>query len=198
MNRKSIVTSLIAIGVIGGLVGLTVCNRDRTITESTTSTRTTTTSPTDVTAFGEDDFGASIVRGFADTIVATVEVRGGTPEQAVAALVASNAETGWRSALPFSPQGGIRDIFGWRYVLPASAESWEAAAEATQVFMDVAATVRVDPADPAAYALAVQRADPRGYITEERLLKSGRTPEQHYSAALPRAQSAYEKLRPPS
>ncbi|QHE73712.1 hypothetical protein GFS60_07376 (plasmid) [Rhodococcus sp. WAY2] len=61
--------------------------------------------------------------------------------------------------------------------------------------MDNAATITVSADDPAAYALAVQTADPRGYNEKEHFYKKGETAATEYAVALPKAQAAYAELR---
>jgi len=123
-----------------------------------------------------------------------VEARHGKPDQALAALLAAEAETGWRSGLSMAPpETGIRDVYGWRFGYNIAADSTDAVKAATNTFMDNAITVSAD--DPAAYALAVQLADPRGYNEKEHFYKKGETAATEYAAALPKAQAAYAELR---
>lgn len=197
MNRKSIAAALITAALA---VGLTACSSDDEPTAAlipdTTSAPRTTVSP-----FGTDsisELGVKIERDNATTIVETVEQRGGTPEQALAALLAAEAETGWSSGNRMAPPAtDIRDIFGWRLSYNLPADSAEVVRAATNTFMDNAATVTVSADDPAAYALAVQHTDPRGYNEKEHFYKKGETAATEYPAALPKAQAAYAELRGP-
>lgn len=69
------------------------------------------------------------------------------------------------------PSVDIRDIYGWRFGYNIAADSTDAVKAATNTFMDNAATITVSADDPAAYALAVQTADPRGYNEKEHFYK---------------------------
>ena len=190
MTRKTVAAALIT-AVLA--VGLTACSRD----ESTTATPTSAPiAPTTVSVFGTDEFIANRLLNSSRAIVETVEERGGTREQAIAALVSSEAETGWQSGLRMSPPAtDVRDIFGWRLAYNLPADSAEIVVAATNTFMDNAATVTVSADDPAAYALSVQLADPRGYNEKEHFYKKGETAATEYAAALPKAQAAYAELR---
>ena len=170
MTRKTVAAALIT-AVLA--VGLTACSRD----ESTTATPTSAPiAPTTVSVFGTDEFIANRLLNSSRAIVETVEERGGTREQAIAALVSSEAETGWQSGLRMSPPAtDVRDIFGWRLAYNLPADSAEIVVAATNTFMDNAATVTVSADDPAAYALAVQLADPRGYNEKEHFYKKFRS-----------------------
>lgn len=196
MNRKSIAAAVVFAALA---VGLTACSSDEdepatAFTPATTSASTTTVSP-----FGagyNNDLLTKIHRTNATAIVETVEQRGGTPQQAVAALLAAEAETGWRSGLPMaSPATDIRDIYGWRLKYNLPADSTEVVKAATNTFMDNTTTVTISADDPAAYALAVQHADPRGYNEKEHFPRKGETAAAEYPAALPKAQAAYAELR---
>ncbi|WP_458682506.1 hypothetical protein [Prescottella equi] len=195
MNRQSIATAVVLAALA---VGLTACGSDDAPTASlipdTTSAPVTTVSP-----FGagyDNELLTEIHRTNATAIVETVEQRGGTPQQAIAALLATEAETGWRSGLPMSsPATDIRDIFGWRLSYNLPADSAEVVSAATNTFMDNTATVTVSADDPAAYALAVQHANPRGYNEKEHFYKKGETAASEYPAALPKALAAYTELR---
>ena len=107
MNRKDVAAVLIPTVLA---VGLTACSSDESTTPTSAPIATMTAS-----AFGTDEFIANRLRSSSTTIVETVEERGGTPEQAIAALVSSEAETGWQSGRRMAPPAtDIRDIFGWR------------------------------------------------------------------------------------
>ncbi|GEM_PF-4673914 len=195
MNRKSIAAALTTAALA---VGLTACGSDDE--PATAQIPETTSAPTaTVSPFGTDsvsELGVKLERDNATTIVETVEQRGGTPQQARAALLATAAETSWRSGLRMSPPStDIRDIFGWRLSYNLSADSAEVVRAATNTFMDNTATVTVSSDDPVAYALAVQHADPRGYNEKEHFYKKGETAPSEYPAALPRALAAYTELR---
>lgn len=195
MNRKSIAAALITAALA---VGLTACGSDdepsAAMIPNTSSAPVTTASP-----FGagyDNELLTEIHRTNATAVVETVEQRGGTRQQAVAALLATEAETGWRSGLPMpSPATDIRDIFGWRLSYNLPADSAEVVRAATNTFMDNTAAVTVSADDPAAYALAVQHADSRGYNENEHFYKKGETAASEYPAALPRALAAYTELR---
>ena len=190
MTHKPVAAALIS-AVLA--VGLTACSRDEATTTAPTSAPIATTT---VSVFGTDGFIANRLLNSSRAIVETVEERGGTREQAIAALVSSEAETGWQSGLRMSPPAtDIRDIFGWRLAYNLPADSAEIVVAATNTFMDNAATVTVSADDPAAYALAVQLADPRGYNEKEHFYKKGETAGTEYGAALPKAQAAYAELR---
>lgn len=190
MTRKSIATAVVLAALA---VGLTACSSDDQPTAAlildTTVEPTATVSP-----FGTDsvsELGVKLERDHATTVVETVEQRGGTPDQALAALLATAAETSWRSGLRMSPPAtDIRDIFGWRLSYNLPADSAEAVRAATNTFMDNTATVTVS-----AYALAVQHADPRGYNEKEHFYKKGERVATEYPAALPKALAAYTELR---
>ncbi|EME19374.1 hypothetical protein [Rhodococcus triatomae] len=197
MTRTSIAAALITAALA---VGLTACSSDSEPTAEPTnpSTSTPTPSPTK-SPFGADaisDLGVKIERDNATTILETVEQRGGTPQQAIAALLAAKAETIWTSGLRMAPPAtGIRDIFGWRLSYNLPADSAEVVQAATNTFMDNAATVTVNEDDSVAYALAVQYADPRGYNEKEHFSSKGETAAGKYSASLSEAQAAYAELR---
>lgn len=195
MYRKSVIAALITAGLA---VGLTGCGSDEsppaTRSVPSTSAPTTTVSPFGAEAIS--DLGVKIERDNATTIAETVERRGGTPAQAIAALLAGAAETSWTSGLSMAaPATDIRDIFGWRFKYNIAADSADAVRAATDTFMNNAATITVDPGDPVAYALAVQHADPREYKEKEHFYKKGETSDSEYAAALPKAQAAYAELR---
>ncbi|MGW5148262.1 hypothetical protein [Rhodococcus koreensis] len=190
MNRKNVAAALIP-AVLA--VGLTACSGDESTTATPTNAPIATTT---ASAFGTDEFIANRMRNSSTTIIETVEERGGTPEQAIAALVSSEAETGWQSGLRMAPPAtGIRDIYGWRLKYNLPADSAEVVVAATNTFMDNAATVTASADNPAAYALAVQQADPRGYNEKEHFYKKGETAAGEYAAAVPKAQAAYAELR---
>lgn len=192
MTRTSIAAALITAALA---VGLTACSSDDEATSAPTSSSTTSPTST-VSAFGTDEFIAERLRTSTSAIVETVEQRGGTPQQAIAALVSSEAETGWQSGLRMSPPAtDIRDIYGWRMSYNLPADSADAVRAATNTFMDNTATVTISADDPVAYALAVQYADPRGYNEKEHFYKKGETAAGEYPASLPKAQAAYEELR---
>lgn len=191
MTRKNVAAALIT-AVLA--VGLTACSNDESTTATPTSVPTTTADASPFGAEANSDLIAKIHRDNATAIVETVEARRGNPAQALAALLAAEAETGWRSGLSMAPPAtGIRDIYGWRFGYNIAADSTDAVKAATNTFMDNAVTVSVD--DPAAYALAVQHADPRGYNEREHFYKKGETAATEYAAALPKAQAAYAELR---
>ncbi|MFD9664355.1 hypothetical protein ACFWAY_22455 [Rhodococcus sp. NPDC059968] len=192
MTRKNVAAVLIPAFLA---VVLTACSSDESTTTTPASAPIVSTT---VSVFGTDEFIANRLRRSSTTIVETVEERGGTPEQAIAALVSSEAETGWQSGLRMSPPAtDIRDIYGWRLKYNLPADSAEVVVAATNTFMDNAATATVTASadDPAAYALAVQQADPRGYNEKEHFYKKGETAATEYGAALPKAQAAYAELR---
>jgi hypothetical protein len=191
VTRKNVAAALIT-AVLA--VGLTACSNDESTTATPTSVPTTTADASPFGAEANSDLIAKIHRDNATAIVETVEARRGNPDQALAALLAAEAETGWRSGLSMAPPAtGIRDIYGWRFGYNIAADSTDAVKAATNTFMDNAVTVSVD--DPAAYALAVQHADPRGYNEREHFYKKGETAATEYAAALPKAQAAYAELR---
>lgn len=197
MYRKSVIAALITAGLA---VGLSSCSSDdsppATRSHATTSASTTTVSPFGAEAVS--DLGVKIERDNAAAVVEAVELRGGTPDQALAALLASEAETGWTSGLSMAaPATDIRDVFGWRFRYNIAADSTDAVRAATDTFMDNSATISINAADPVAYALAVQHADPRGYNEKEHFYKNGETSNSEYTAALPKAQAAYAELRGP-
>ncbi|RYE38446.1 MAG: hypothetical protein EOP24_46985 [Hyphomicrobiales bacterium] len=193
MTRKNVAAVLIT-AVLA--VGLTACSSDASTTAAPTSVPTTTADASPFGAEANSDLIAKIHRDNATAIVETVEARSGTPDHALAALLAAEAETGWRSGLSMAPPAtGIRDIYGWRFGYNIAADSTDAVKAATNTFMDNAATVTVSADDPAAYALAVQHADPRGYNEKEHFYKKGETAATEYAAALPKAQAAYAELR---
>nr|WP_271209423.1 hypothetical protein [Rhodococcus wratislaviensis]GLK33958.1 hypothetical protein GCM10017611_08010 [Rhodococcus wratislaviensis] len=191
MTRKNVAAALIT-AVLA--VGLTACSSDESTTATPTSVPTTTADASPFGAEANSDLIAKIHRDNATAIVETVEARHGNPDQALAALLAAEAETGWRSGLSMAPPAtGIRDVYGWRFGYNIAADSTDAVKAATNTFMDNAITVSAD--DPAAYALAVQLADPRGYNEKEHFYKKGETAATEYAAALPKAQAAYAELR---
>ena len=195
MTRTSIAAALITAALS---VGLTACSSDDEPTAAPTSAPTSA-APAAASPFGADsisELGVKIERDNATAIVETVEQRGGTPQQAIAALLSAEAETGWRSGLPMSsPATGIRDIYGWRLSYNLPADSKDVVRAATNTFMDNAATVTISADDPVAYALAVQYADPRGYNEKEHFYKKDETAAGEYPASLPKAQAAYAELR---
>ncbi|WP_368679942.1 hypothetical protein R1X32_00945 (plasmid) [Rhodococcus opacus] len=191
MTRKNVAAALIT-AVLA--VGLTACSNDESTTATPTSVPTTTADASPFGAEANSDLIAKIHRDNATAIVETVEARHGNPDQALAALLAAEAETGWRSGLSMAPPAtGIRDVYGWRFGYNIAADSTDAVKAATNTFMDNAIAVSAD--DPAAYALAVQLADPRGYNEKEHFYKKGETAATEYAAALPKAQAAYAELR---
>ncbi|WP_137725629.1 hypothetical protein [Prescottella subtropica] len=187
MNRKTLAATVIAATLA---IGLTACGSDDAPAASPTVTVPTTTAP--ASPYDSDDFISKRQRFYVQQIIDTVEQRGGTPDQVLAALVAAKAESNW-----IAGNGNKLDIYGWEHRLRYGAsDSAEATPAATNNFMDVAATVTVDDNDPVAYALAVQRADPRGYDEKEHFrYKKGATAAGEYAAALPDARAAYEELR---
>ncbi len=195
MKLKNLAVVLIAAACAAGLVS---CGSDEPADPATAAAPSTTAEPATVSVFGEDssDILFRIHEQNATAIIETVEERGGTPEQAVAALLAGQAETGWRSGLSLpAPAADISDIYGWRFAYNIGADSTDAVRAATYTFMDNAAAVNVDPVDPAAYALAVQHADEREYVEDERYYKNGETAASEYASAEPIAEAAYAELR---
>jgi hypothetical protein len=195
VKPKNLVIALITAALAVGLVS---CGSDEPTAPAPTVAPSTTAAPAAVSVFGEDSTGIlfKIHQRNAVAIIETVEERGGTPEQAVAALLAGQAETGWRSGLSLpSPSTAIADIYGWRFAYNIGADSTDAVRVATYTFMDNAAGVDVDPGDPVAYALAVQRADTREYVEDKRFYKNGETATSEYAKAQPIAESAYTELR---
>ncbi|MEE2061585.1 hypothetical protein [Rhodococcus artemisiae] len=195
MKPKNLAVALI---IAACAVGLVSCGSDEPAGPATTAAPTTTAAPAEVSVFGEDstDIGFKINKQNATAIVEAVEERGGTPEQAVAALLAGQAETGWTSGLSLpAPAKDISDIYGWRFAYNIGADSTDAVRAATYTFMDNAAAVNVDPSDPVAYALAVQHADEREYVEDERYYKNGETAASEYAKAQPIAEAAYAELR---
>jgi len=195
VKPKNLAVALITTALAMGLVS---CGSDEPAAPAPTVAPSTTAAPAAVSAFGEDstDILFKIHRRNAVAIVETVEERGGTPGQAVAALLAGQAETGWRSGLSLpAPATAIADIYGWRFAYNIGADSTDAVRAATYTFMDNAAGVDVDPGDPVAYALAVQRADTREYLEDKRFYKNGETATSEYSKAQPIAEAAYTELR---
>ncbi|GAA4490982.1 hypothetical protein GCM10023094_55080 [Rhodococcus olei] len=194
MTRKSITAAFTTAALAVVLTGCSSDEPDAPPTSAATSTATPS-------AFGVDtisDLGAKIERDNATAIVETVEQRRGSPDQALAALLASEAETGWTSGLPMAPPTtNIRDIFGWRLRYNLPADSTDAVRAATNTFMDNAAAVTVSASDPVSYALAAQHADRRGYDEKEHFHRKGETAAGEYAAALPKAQAAYAELRRP-
>lgn len=191
MNRKSIAALITAAFALG----LAACSSDDSPTTAPPSTKPTTAA---VSPFGDDssELVFTIHQDNATAIIETVEQRGGSPDQAIAALLAGEAETGWRSGLSMAPPAsGIRDVYGWHFGYNVGAESTDAVRAATRTFMDNAAAVTADPADPVAYALAVQQADPRGYVESVHFYKKGETAASEYAAALLAAKAAYAELR---
>jgi hypothetical protein len=179
-------------------VGLVSCGSDEPTSPAPTTSPSTTATPAAVSVFGEDttDLVYKINKQNATAIVEAVEERGGTPEQAVAALTAGQAETGWTSGLSLpAPATAIADIYGWRFAYNIGADSTEAVRAATYTFMDNAAGVDVDPGNPVAYALAVQRADTREYAEDKRFYTNGETAASEYTKAQPIAEAAYTELR---
>lgn len=186
MTRKSIAT---AVAFAALAVGLTACG---SASEPPTPSVSATTTTAPASPFDADDFIGDKQRFYAKQIIDTVEQRGGTPNQVLAALVAGKAEADWMAG------GGNKfDIYGWEHRLQYGAsDSNTATPAATNNFMDVAATVPVDDNDPVAYALAVQRADPRGYDEKKHFrYKKGATAAGEYATALPAAKIAYAELR---
>ncbi|MDV6297076.1 hypothetical protein OCS65_29660 (plasmid) [Rhodococcus aetherivorans] len=195
MKPKNLVVALIIAALAVGVVS---CGSDEPTTPAPTVPLSTTAAPAAVSVFGEDstDILFRIHQRNAVAIVETVEERGGTPEQAVAALLAGQAETGWRSGLSLpAPTAAIADIYGWRFAYNIGADSTDAVRAATDTFMDNTAGVDVDPGDPVAYALAVQRADTRQYVEDKRFYTNGETAASEYARAQPIAEAAYTELR---
>ncbi len=195
MKPKNLAAALIIAACAAGLVS---CGSDEPAGPATTAAPSTTAAPATSSVFGEDssDIGFKIHERNATALVETVEERGGTPEQAIAALLSGQAETGWRSGLSLAaPATGIRDIYGWRFAYNIGADSTDAVRAATYTFMDNAAAVDIDPGDPVAYALAVQHADEREYVEDEHFHKNGETAASEYAKAQPIAEAAYAELR---
>lgn len=193
MQRKPIA----AVMMIAALsLGIAACGSDEQAPSGPSNAAPTTATES---VFGPDptDILSKLHRDNATAIVEAVEKRGGTADQAVAALLAAEAETGWRSGLSMaSPSTDIRDIYGWRYSYNAAADSIEAVTDATNTFMDNTVRVTADATDSASYALAVQQADQRGYNEAEHFYKNGETAESQYAAAVATAQAALAELRP--
>ena len=195
MKPKNLVVTLITAAFAVGVVS---CGSDTSAAPAPTVAPSTTAAPATASVFGEDntDILFKIHQRNAVAIIETVEERGGTPEQAVAALLAGQAETGWRSGLSLpAPAAAIADIYGWRFAYNIGADSTDAVRAATYTFMDNAADVDVDPGDPVAYALAVQRADTRQYVEDKRFYTNGETAASEYAKAQPTAEAAYTELR---
>ncbi|TWH44376.1 hypothetical protein L612_003400000270 [Rhodococcus rhodochrous J38] len=195
MKPKNLVVALITAALAVGVVS---CGSDEPTTPAPTVAPSTTAAPAIVSVFGEDntDILFKLHQRNAVAIIETVEERGGTPEQAVAALLAGQAETGWRSGLSLpAPATAIADIYGWRFAYNIGADSADAVRAATYKFMDNAAGVDVDPGNPVAYALAVQRADTREYVEGKRFYTNGETATSEYAKAQPIAEAAYTELR---
>lgn len=195
MKPKNLSVALITAALATALVS---CGSDEPSTPAAVEAPSTTAAPAAVSVFGEDrsDLAFKISKHNATAIVETVEERGGTPEQAVAALLAGQAETGWTSGLSLpAPATAIADIYGWRFAYNIAADSTDAVRAATYTFMDNAAAVNADPSDPAAYALAVQQSDERGYIEDKRFFVNDETATSEYAKARPIAEAAYGELR---
>ena len=195
MKPKNLVVALITAALAGSLVS---CGSDEPTTSAPTVPLSTTAAPAAVSVFGEDttDLVYKINKQNATAIVEAVEERGGTPEQAVAALLAGQAETGWTSGLSLpAPATAIADIYGWRFAYNIGADSTDAVRAATYTFMDNAAGVDVDPGDPVTYALAVQQADTRQYVEDKRFYTNDETAASEYAKAQPTAEAAYAELR---
>jgi hypothetical protein len=195
VKPKNLVVALITAALAAGLVS---CGSDEPAAPAPTVAPSTTATPATVSVFGEDstDILFKIHQRNAVAIIEAVEERGGTPEQAVAALLAGQAETGWRSGLSLpAPATAIADIYGWRFAYNIGADSTDAVRAATYTFMDNAADMDVDVEDPVAYALAVQRADTREYAEDKRFYTNGETAASEYAKAQPIAEAAYTELR---
>lgn len=196
MKLKNLSVALITATLAVGLVS---CGSDELSTPAAAAvTQSTTAAAAAVSVFGEDssDILFQIHERNAVAIIEAVEERGGTPEQAVAALLAGRAETGWRSGLTLpQPATTIADIYGWRFSYNIGADSTDAVRAATYTFMDNAAAVDADPGDPVAYALAVQQADTREYVEDKRFYKNGEAAASEYAEARPLAEAAYAELR---
>ncbi|KSZ56130.1 hypothetical protein Z045_24650 [Rhodococcus pyridinivorans KG-16] len=195
MKPKNLVVALITAALAAGLVS---CGSDERAAPAPTVAPSTIATPATVSVFGEDTTNLvyKINKQNATTIVEAVEERGGTPAQAVAALLAGQAETGWTSGLSLpAPATAIADIYGWRFAYNIGADSTEAVRAATYTFMDNAAGLDVDPGNPVTYALAVQQADTRKYIEDKRFYKNGETATSEYAKAQPIAEAAYAELR---
>ncbi|WP_413768962.1 hypothetical protein [Rhodococcus pyridinivorans] len=195
MKPKNLSVALITTALAVGLVS---CGSDEPTSPAPTTAPSTTATPAAVSVFGEDstDILFKIHQRNAVAIIEAVEERGGTPEQAVAALLAAQAETSWRSGLSLpAPATAIADIYGWRFAYNIGADSTDAVRAATYTFMDNAADMDVDMGDPVAYALAVQRADTREYVEDKRFYTNGETATSEYAKAQPIAEAAYAELR---
>ncbi|MCD2114376.1 hypothetical protein LQ384_25025 [Rhodococcus rhodochrous] len=194
MKLKNLAAALITAALATALVS---CGSDEPQAPAGTEVPSTTAAPA-VSVFGEDstDILFKIHQRNAVAIIEAVEERGGTPAQAIAALLAGQAETGWRSGLSLPPPAtAIADIYGWRFTYNIGADSTDAVRVATYTFMDNAAAVNADPSDPAAYALAVQQSDERRYIEDERFFVNDETAISEYAKARPVAEAAYAELR---
>lgn len=195
MKLKNLAAALITAAIATALIS---CGSDESQAPVTTEAPSTTAAPEPVSVFGEDntDILFKIHQQNAAAIIEIVEERGGTPEQAIAALLAGQAETGWRSGLSLpTPATAIADIYGWRLQYNVAADSTDAVRLATDTFMDNAATVNADPSDPVAYALAVQQSDERGYKEDLRFFVNDETALSEYAKAQPIAEAAYAELR---
>ena len=195
MKPKNLVVALTTAALAVGLVS---CGSDEPAAPAPTVAPSATAAPAAVSVFGEDstDILFRIHQRNAVAIVETVEERGGTPEQAVAALLAGQAETGWRAGVSLpAPATAIADIYGWRFSYNIGADSTDAVRAATYTFMNNAAGVDVDPGESVAYALAVQQADTRQYVEDKRFYTNGETAASEYAKAQPIAESAYTELR---
>lgn len=161
---------------------------------TTTSAPNTTETQTPVSPFDDSDLIAQYQRSYATTIIETVHAGGGGENLILAALVAGKAETDWMTGVS-SGRGEVRDIYGWTNVNRyGAADSGDAVIGATNNFLKVAATVSVDDRDPVVYALAVQRADPRGYDEKDHF-RHEEAADEEYARALPAARTALDELR---
>ncbi|NLE79402.1 MAG: hypothetical protein GX610_07410, partial [Rhodococcus sp.] len=144
MKLKNLAAALITAALATALVS---CGSDEPQAPAGAEVPSTTAAPA-VSVFGEDstDILFKIHQRNAVAIIEAVEERGGTPEQAIAALLAGRAETGWRSGLSLPPPAtAIADIYGWRFTYNIGADSTDAVRVATYTFMDNAAAVKADP-----------------------------------------------------
>lgn len=182
MNRKTLAAAVIALAAASAV---TACSRSSSTPNTAAAPPTTNSAP--ASPFNDDNVVANAQRANASVIITEVRKVGGDTNQVLAALTSSYAETGWMSGQYDS--GKMRDIFGWADSEDASDAGW-AVAGATDQFMKVAATVSVPDTNPAAYAVAVNLADPRirpGTFDEKEVA-------DEYGAALPAAETALTEL----
>lgn len=195
-TARALIVSPAVLIVPALVLSISACGSDTSSTDTAASPPAVTT--TVASPFKPAPSIGDMQRTYVGQIIDAVEQRGGSKDQAVAALVAAKAESGWM--IGGWSSGKTRDIFGWEHSLRYGAsDSSTAAPKATENFMTVAQAVTVDPSDPAAYALAVQRADPRWEEAGYRVKPSAAdrpTAEEKYAQAVPDARAALAELRP--